>query len=29
MVAPADERAAEQLLLALEGKGVFRRFRET
>jgi hypothetical protein len=29
MVAPADKRAAEQLFLALEGKGAFRRFRET
>jgi hypothetical protein len=29
MVAPADKRAAEQLLLALDGKGAFRRFQDT
>lgn len=29
MVAPADEPAAEQLLMALHGKGAFRRFKET
>ncbi len=29
MVAPADERAAEKLSLALDGKGAFRRFRDT
>ena len=29
MVAPADELAAEQLSLALSGKGAFRRFKET
>jgi hypothetical protein len=28
-VVPADERAAEKLSLALDGKGAFRRFRET
>ncbi len=28
-VVPADERAAEKLSLALNGKGAFRRFRET
>lgn len=28
MVAPADERAAEKLSLALDGKGAFRRFRD-
>jgi hypothetical protein len=29
MVAPTDEYAAEQLSLALHGKGAFRRFKET
>ena len=29
MVAPTDARAAEKLSLALDGKGAFRRFRET
>jgi hypothetical protein len=29
MVAPPDEHAAEQLLLALDGKGAFRRFQDT
>ncbi len=29
IVAPADERAAEKLSLALDGKGAFRHFRET
>ena len=29
MVAPFDERAAEKLSLALDGKGAFRRFRDT
>ena len=29
MVAPADEHAAEQLSLALSGKGAFRRFKDT
>jgi len=29
MVAPADEQAAEQLFMALNGKGAFRRFKDT
>ena len=29
VVAPADERAAELLSVALEGKGAFRRFKDT
>ena len=29
MVAPADEQAAEQLSIALNGKGAFRRFKDT
>ena len=29
MVAPADERAAALLSVALQGKGAFRRFKET
>src|SRR5258707_4799028 len=29
MVAPADEQAAEKLSLALNGKGAFRRFKDT
>ena len=29
MVAPADERAAEILSMALHGKGAFRRFQDT
>src|SRR5437764_14561169 len=29
MVAPADEDAAEQLSMALNGKGAFRRFKDT
>src|SRR6266480_7605654 len=29
MVAPADEHAAEQLSIALNGKGAFRRFKDT
>jgi hypothetical protein len=29
LVAPADEQAAEQLFIALHGKGAFRRFKET
>lgn len=29
MVAPTDERAAELLSVALQGKGAFRRFKET
>jgi len=29
MVAPADERAAEKLSIALNGKGAFRRFKDT
>lgn len=29
MVAPADEQAAEKLSIALNGKGVFRRFKDT
>ncbi len=29
MVAPADENAAEKLSIALEGKGAFRRFKDT
>jgi Uncharacterised protein family (UPF0158) len=29
MVAPADEYAAEQLSMALHGKGAFRRFKDT
>src|SRR5437764_4788461 len=29
MVAPADEHAAEQFSMALNGKGAFRRFKET
>ena len=29
MVAPADEHAAEKLSMALNGKGAFRRFKET
>ena len=29
MVAPADELAAEKLFMALNGKGAFRRFKDT
>ena len=29
MVAPADENAAEKLSIALDGKGAFRRFKDT
>ena len=29
MVAPADEPAAEKLSIALDGKGAFRRFKDT
>lgn len=29
LVAPADEQAAQQLFIALHGKGAFRRFKET
>jgi hypothetical protein len=29
MVTPADEQAAEQLSMALNGKGAFRRFKDT
>jgi hypothetical protein len=29
MVAPADEHAAEKLSMALNGKGAFRRFKDT
>ncbi|HZO71039.1 MAG TPA: UPF0158 family protein [Ktedonobacteraceae bacterium] len=29
VVAPADEKAAEKLSIALEGKGAFRRFKDT
>ncbi len=29
MVAPTDENAAEKLSIALEGKGAFRRFKDT
>jgi hypothetical protein len=29
MVAPSDERAAELLFVALQGKGAFRRFKDT
>ena len=29
LVAPADERVAEKLALALNGKGAFRRFKDT
>jgi hypothetical protein len=29
MVAPADEHAAEMLFVALNGKGAFRRFKDT
>ena len=29
MVAPADEHAAEKLFMALNGKGAFRRFKDT
>ncbi len=29
MVAPADEDAAEKLSIALNGKGAFRRFKDT
>jgi len=29
MVAPSDEDAAEKLSLALNGKGAFRRFKDT
>ena len=29
LVAPADEHAAEKLSLALNGKGAFRRFKDT
>lgn len=29
MVAPADEHAAEQLSMALNGKGAFHRFKDT
>jgi Uncharacterised protein family (UPF0158) len=29
MVAPADEHAAEKLSIALQGKGAFRRFKDT
>ena len=28
MVAPVDERAAEALSMALDGKGAFRRFKD-
>jgi hypothetical protein len=29
LVAPADENAAEKLSIALDGKGAFRRFKDT
>jgi hypothetical protein len=29
VVAPADEHAAEKLFIALDGKGAFRRFKDT
>jgi hypothetical protein len=29
LVAPADENAAEKLFIALDGKGAFRRFKDT
>ena len=29
MVAPADQHAAEKLFIALDGKGAFRRFKDT
>ncbi len=29
MVAPVDEHAAEKLFMALNGKGAFRRFKDT
>ena len=29
LVAPADEDAAEKLFIALDGKGAFRRFKDT
>ena len=29
MVAPTDEHAAEKLAIALNGKGAFRRFKDT
>jgi hypothetical protein len=29
MVVPADEHAAEKLSIALDGKGAFRRFKDT
>ncbi len=29
MVAPADEHVAEKLSIALNGKGAFRRFKDT
>ncbi len=29
MVAPADEQVAEKLSIALDGKGAFRRFKDT
>ncbi len=29
MVAPTDEHAAEKLFIALDGKGAFRRFKDT
>jgi hypothetical protein len=29
MVAPSDENAADKLSIALEGKGAFRRFKDT
>jgi len=29
MVDPADEQAAEKLSIALNGKGAFRRFKDT
>ncbi len=29
MVAPADENAAEKFSIALNGKGAFRRFKDT
>jgi|SRR6516164_7363217 hypothetical protein len=29
MVAPTDENAAEKLYIALDGKGAFRRFKDT
>src|SRR5437660_6286487 len=29
VVAPADEKAAEKLSMALDGKGAFRRFKDT